>query len=410
MHARNIVNAYNIISKIAKKTPLIYNQRLSEIYKNNIYLKREDLQLTRSFKIRGAYYKIYKLIQEESLSGVVAASAGNHAQGIAYACNKLNIEGDIFLPVKTTNQKIENIKYFGKDSININLYGDTFNDCLNKAYECIGEGKKFIHPYNDIDIVYGQGTVAYEIYEELNPDYIICPVGGGGLLSGISLYSKHKDPNCILIGVEPENCSSMMYALKNNGPKKLKKIDTFVDGAAVSEVGDINFGITKKYVDKLDAVKDGLLCNSILNLYQKDGIVLEPAGALSISYLDKLKKMKVEGKNIVCILSGGNNDITRYPDFIERNLIYQQIKHYYVINFNQKPGELKLFVNKILCKGDDLVRFEYLKRNNSEYGKALIGIEVANKNNIHLITAKLDKVGYDYKKISNYNNNYGFDL
>ena len=408
MHVRNITDAYNIISKIAKKTPLIYNQRLSEFYKNNIFLKREDLQLTRSFKIRGAYYKIHKLIMKDSLKSVVCASAGNHAQGIAYACNKLDIRGDIFLPVKTTNQKIENIKYFGKDSININLYGDTFNDCLNKAYECVDYGKKFIHPYNDIDIVYGQGTVAYEIYEELSPDYIICPVGGGGLLSGISLYSKHINPECKVIGVEPENCSSMIYALKNNGPKKLKNIDTFVDGAAVSEVGDINFGITRKYVDRLDSVKDGLLCNSILNLYQKDGIVLEPAGALSISYLDKLKKMNIFGKNIVCVLSGGNNDITRYPDFIEKDLVYQGIKHYYIINFNQKPGELKLFVNQILCEGDDLVRFEYIKRNNSDYGKALIGIEVENKQNIKLISNKLDEYGYDYKKIHNYNN-YGFD-
>ena len=266
MHIKNIQKAFGIISDVAKKTPLMYSQRLSEIYKNNIYLKREDLQLTRSFKIRGSYYKIHKLIRDYSINNIVAASAGNHAQGFAYACNKLDIKGDIFLPIKTTNQKIENIKYFGKNNIKINLYGNTFNDCLEEAYKFSESKQNFIHPYDDMDIIYGQGTVAYEIFKDINPDYIISPVGGGGLISGIALYTKSINDQCKIIGIEPEKCSSMKIALKNNKPVKLDNIDTFVDGAAVSEVGNINFEITKKYIDDIISVDNGLLCNTILEL------------------------------------------------------------------------------------------------------------------------------------------------
>nr|QFG74328.1 MAG: pyridoxal-phosphate dependent enzyme [Megaviridae environmental sample] len=408
MHIKNIYNAYKVTSKLLKDTPLEYCERLSNIYQNNIYLKREDLQLTRSFKIRGAYNKISNLVNKSDIRNVITASAGNHAQGVAYVCNKLNLSGTIVLPLKTTTQKINRIKYLGKDNIKIELYGKTVDDSLEKATELSNKDNIFIPPFDDECVISGQGTIAHEIYKEINPDMIFVPIGGGGLISGISLYSKCTNKNCKIIGTEPENCQSMKNSLLKDKVIKLENISNFVDGASVSRVGNINFDITKKYVDDIISINDGLLCNDILSLYQNEGIIVEPAGALSISGLKYLYKHNIKNKNIVCIISGGNNDVSRYNDFIEKNLNYLGLKHYFIIDFSQKSGELKTFVNKILNETDDIVRFEYIKKTNNNYGKVLVGIEIINKKDINNIIFKLNKYNYTFEKLNISNPIYNY--
>ena len=289
-YIKHIINVYKNISNDIVKTPLELNRRLSDKYNHNIFLKREDLQITRSFKLRGALNKI-KLIKQKNnhIDKIICASAGNHAQGVAYSCNELGINGEIYVPIKTPLQKINRIEYYGNGNININLYGNNFSESLEKAHE---EANKLdiplIHPYDDYDIIDGQSTIGYEIYNKIKPDLIICPIGGGGLISGISKYSKLINPECKIIGVEPENANSMAHAIKNNKPMELKNIDTFVDGASVSLVGNKTFDISKNTIDYLYSVTNNKLCHEMINFYQDDGIIVEPAGCLAASNLDNI--------------------------------------------------------------------------------------------------------------------------
>ena len=400
MYSKHINSVYNIIKKDIIKTPLIYSLRLSEKYGHNIYLKREDLQTTRSFKLRGSLYKITKNIKD--ISNVICASAGNHAQGVAYSCNLLNIRGDIFVPSKTPLQKINRIKYYGKDKINIHLYGDNFDDCLNKA-RCFSDNNRgtFIHPFNDNEIIDGQSTIAYEIFNEITPDLIISPIGGGGMISGISKYTECIDKLCRIVGVEPQGAGSMKLALSNNTPTKIDNIDNFVDGASVSIVGDKTFEICRKNLDSIFTVSNEKLSFDMVEFYQDDGIILEPAGCLSVSCLgDVLTKYnKDRTLNIVCVLSGGNNDITRYNEIMDLSLKYHGLIHYFVITFSQRPGELKNFINSILGKDDDIIRFEYIKKSNINSGAVLIGIELTDKNNLKNIQDNLNRYGFNYEKV-----------
>ena len=415
-YIKHIINVYKNISNDIVKTPLELNRRLSDKYNHNIFLKREDLQITRSFKLRGSLNKI-KLIKQKNnhIDKIICASAGNHAQGVAYSCNELGINGEIYVPIKTPLQKINRIEYYGNGNININLYGNNFSESLEKAHE---EANKLdiplIHPYDDYDIIDGQSTIGYEIYNKIKPDLIICPIGGGGLISGISKYSKLMNPECKIIGVEPENADSMAHAIKNNKPMKLNNIDTFVDGASVSRVGDKTFDISKNNIDYLYSVTNNKLCHEMINFYQDDGIIVEPAGCLATSNLDNIimdlekinlkinNKNKINHKlNIVCILSGGNNDLTRYNEIMENNLNYLELTHYFLIEFSQRPGELKLFINNILGGKDDIIRFEYIKKSNINYGKVLLGIELTDKNDIHKIIDNLNKFNFVYEKIKN---------
>ena len=375
------------------KTPLIKNLRLSEKFNANIFIKREDLQECRSFKIRGAYHKINNLSKKQKNKGISCASAGNHAQGVAYTCNKLKINGDIFLPENTPNQKIERIKYFASDYCNIHLHGDNFDQCLNKSLEFSNDKKKaFIHPYNDFDIILGQSTIASEIkYQIGTPDIIISSIGGGGLISGISNYFQDT---CKIIGIEPKSCPSMFNSIYHNKIIYTKPCNNFVDGATVPIVGNIPFDICRKYVDEIYSTSNGKICEEILSLYKNDGIISEPAGALPFTVLDRVN---IKNKTVVCILSGGNNDITRYPEIIDTYLRYKNLKHYFIIEFTQKPGELKKFVSNILGKKDDIVRFEYLKKTNKEVGKALIGIQSAN---IDVIYNNLKSHNFNFIKIN----------
>ena len=397
-------NAFNKMktSNIINKTILQKNIRLSKQYNCNIFLKREDLQTVRSFKIRGAYYKIINSIETKHKDlPVVTVSAGNHAQGVSLTCNSLNIKHHIFLPENTPLQKINRIKYFGKKNLTLHLHGHNFDESLAAANTfCEKNESIFVHPFDDPDVIIGQGTVATEIYEDIKPDIIISPIGGGGLISGVGLYSKSFNKDCEILGVEPENADSMKQSIANNKITTISNLDTFVDGASVKTAGKNTFEICKKVVDDIFIVGNNKLSYNMIDMYQNDGIILEPAGALSISCLDMIDKEKIKGKNVVCILSGGNNDISRYPVIMEKSLFYQDLKHYFIVSFGQRPGELKKFINNILGKHDDITRFEYLKKNNKDFGAVLIGIELQDSKDINNIIEKMDDIGFQYTKIN----------
>tara|TARA_B110001469_G_C9604539_1_gene300478 strand:- start:244 stop:1464 length:1221 start_codon:yes stop_codon:yes gene_type:complete len=395
--SNTIRNVWNNIKNVIKTTPLEYNPRLSKQYKCNVYLKREDLQITRSFKLRGSFHKINNLSNNIKKNGLVCASAGNHAQGFAYSCNKLKLEGDIFLPITTPSQKINRIKYFGQQYINLHIKGNILDDSLTLADNfAIENDKQLIHPFNDYDIINGQATIALEICDKISPDIIISPIGGGGLITGITTYMDEIKSNTVVYGVEPKLANSMIQAIENDKPIKIKNICNFVDGGSVSMVGDIPFSMINK-VKEVFPIENGDICNELLKLYQNDGIISELAGALSISGLGQISENELRDKNVVCIVSGGNNDITRYPEIIENQMIYLGVKHYFIIKFQQKPGELKKFVTSILSDNDNITRFEYIKKTNKEFGNVLIGIESRDIDNI---VYELNSSSFEYIKIN----------
>ena len=379
------------LKDVASVTPLIKNLQYSKKFESNILFKREDLQSVRSYKIRGAYNKISSLSPTEMENGIVCASAGNHAQGVALSCKLLKIKGTIYMPAPTPNQKIEQVKMFGEDFINIKLVGDTFDDAYHASIEeCVKLSKTFIHPFNDEKVIEGQATVALEILNQTKTpiDYIFVPVGGGGLASGLSTYFKEFSPNTKIIGVEPEGAPSMLTSIRNNKIIKLKKIEKFVDGAAVRRVGDKTFEICKQNLDDMITVPEGMICQTILDLYNKDAIVVEPAGALSISALDTYAD-KIKDKNVVCIVSGSNNDITRTAEIKERALLHAKLKHYFMITFPQRAGALREFVVEILGPNDDITHFEYTKKTNRENGAAVVGVQLKSPSDLEPLITKM---------------------
>lgn len=405
----NFYEAANRLKGISTHTPLIYNSNLSRKYDCDVYLKREDLQVVRSYKLRGAYNMICSLDKDQQQRGVVCASAGNHAQGFAYSCKKLNIKGVVFMPVITPKQKISQTKMFGEDKIEIKLVGDTFDDCAiaAKAYT-LANNMIFIPPFDDYSIIEGQGTVAIEILEDQdNIDYVFVPVGGGGLAAGVGAYFKKYSANTKIIGVEPEGAPSMKAALQAGHPVTLENIDRFVDGAAVKRAGDITFEICKEVLDDVQLVPEGRICTTILRLYNKDAIVAEPAGALSIAALDAASA-KIRGKKVVCIVSGGNNDIDRMPEIKERSLQYEGLKHYFLISFAQRPGALKEFVNNVLGPSDDITRFEYMQKTNKEAGPALVGIELQDKNDYHKLIQNMKDYQVNFSAINRDDKLFGY--
>lgn len=392
--AKEILKAYDVLKNVVTHTPLQYDRYLSEKYGATIYLKREDQQKVRSFKLRGAYYAISQLPKEVLKRGVVCASAGNHAQGVAYTCQEMQVPAMIFMPTTTPQQKISQVKFFGGEQVTIALVGDTFDESAQAAKDYAKrEQQTFIDPFNDFHVIAGQGTTAVEIFEDattegVSVDYLIGAIGGGGLISGLATYTKETHPETTIIGVEPEGAQSMIEAFSEGAPVKLEQIDKFVDGAAVAEVGEITFAIAKKYVDKILAVAEGQVCSTILELYAKQAIVAEPAGAMSVSALENLKD-EIQGKTVVCVISGGNNDISRMTEIEERSLIFEGLKHYFVVNFPQRPGALRQFVNEILGAEDDITRFEYAKKVNKGKGPVLIGVLLNDKNNYAQLVERL---------------------
>ncbi|SDL69352.1 threonine ammonia-lyase IlvA [Sediminibacillus halophilus] len=402
IEVKDIIIAHQMLKDVVVKTPLQKDSILSERYQCNVYLKREDLQVVRSFKIRGAYNFMQSLSGEELKNGVVCASAGNHAQGVAYSCKALGVKGRVFMPATTPRQKVDRVEFFGGPFVEIVLTGDTFDDSYKEAVAFCDENEMaFIHPFDDYRTITGQGTIGLEVLEEIDEpvSHVFMGVGGGGLISGVGSYIKSISPFTHVIGVEPEGAPGMKLSLDNDRVYPLEKIDKFVDGASVKQVGKLTFEIGKEVIDDIVLVPEGKISTTLVDLYNENAIVAEPAGALPVSALDFYKD-QIKGKNIVCIISGGNNDIDRMQEIKERSLIYEGFKHYFIVNFPQRAGALREFMEDVLGENDDITRFEYTKKNNRDKGPVLVGIELKNKTDYEPLIDRMNKKGFAYIEIN----------
>ncbi len=401
----DIKKAAETLSDIVRPTPFARSNHLSGNYEADVFLKREDLQIVRSYKIRGAYNKISSIPPEILKYGVVCASAGNHAQGVAFSCNKLKTMGSIYMPSTTPKQKINQVRMFGKDFIDIILTGDTFDEANAAAIDYAEKsGKTFIPPFDDEKIIEGQGTIALEIVDA-HPeplDYVFIPIGGGGLAAGVGAALKQLSPTTKVIGVEPAGAPCMKYAIEKCEVQTLDKIDKFVDGAAVKKAGKLTYEICKTVLDDIICVPEGAVCTSIIDLYNRSAIVVEPAGALSVAGL-RFYKEKIKGKKVACIVSGSNNDITRMEEIREKSLIYEGLKHYFIVNFPQKSGAILTFIRDVIGPTDDLVYIQYIKKTNKEFGPSLIGIEVATTEDFEALIRRMDAHNIEYEYINQNN-------
>ena len=393
---KHVEEAASLMGDVVSKTPLILNGNQTNKFGANVYFKREDLQQVRSYKIRGAFNKISSLSPSELEKGVVCASAGNHAQGVAHSCFLKKTKGVIFMPLPTPKQKLERVKMFGGDYIDIILIGDTFDDASREAMRyCKERDMSFVHPFDDIKVIEGQATIALEILEQAKVpiDYLFLPVGGGGVASGVASVFKICSPKTKIIGVEPLGAPSMSTSIQNGKNTKLEEIDKFIDGASVQKVGVLNFEICSKYLNEMATVHEGAVCESMLSLYNKDAIVVEPAGALTVAVLDQYKS-EISGKSVVCLISGSNNDITRTEEIKERALLYAGVKHYFIIRFPQRAGALKEFISEVLGPNDDITHFEYSKKHNRNKGPAVIGIELGKGNDLEDLKERMVELNF----------------
>ena len=400
-----INKASKVLEEILEPTPFKKNDNLSDTYQANVFLKREDLQMVRSYKIRGAYNKIRSIEPENLKNGIVCASAGNHAQGVAFSCNKLQIKGSIFMPTTTPKQKIEQVRMFGKEYIEIVLTGDTFDAANSAAIAYAKENDKtFIPPFDDPKVMEGQGTIGKEILEQTNVklDYIFVPIGGGGLASGLGSYIRQMSPDTKIIGVEPGGAPCMKAAIEAGSLVELEHIDKFVDGAAVKKAGALTYEVCREVLDDIVVVPEGAVCTTIIQMYNKSAIVVEPAGALASAAL-RFYADKIKGKNVACIVSGSNNDITRMEEIREKSLLYEGLKHYFIVTFPQKSGEIVSFINDVIGPKDDLVYIQYIKKTNKNFGPALIGIELSDKDDFSALIERLDAHGAEYEYINKNN-------
>jgi len=393
--------AHERIKDVVVETPFLENYNLSEKYGCKIFLKREDMQTVRSFKIRGAYNKIKSLKAEEVKNGVVCASAGNHAQGVALSCAKLNIKGTIYMPHPTPNQKVAKVKHFGGECIEVVLTGDTFDDAYISAMAASeAKQKAFVHPFNDLDVIAGQGTIAKEMLNQMDQplDYLFVAVGGGGLLSGVGSYFKQLSPKTKIIAVEASGAAALDASLKNGSLTSLEKIDSFADGIAVKEIGNLTYDIIKEVIDDNITVPEGAICSTILKLYNEEAIVVEPAGAVSIAALEQMQS-QIAGKRVGIIVCGGNNDVNRTQEIRERALLHEGKKHYFIIRFPQRAGALRDFLN-VLGPNDDIAHFEYTKKTNRASGPALVGLEVQSKSDFESLIERMKTEGINFEHIN----------
>ncbi len=384
------------ISDLVRHTPLIRMPNISEKLGAEVLFKREDLQRVRSYKIRGAFNKISDLVERKKVDTVVCSSAGNHAQGVAQACHHLGIRGVIFMPTTTPRQKVQQVEMFGRDHIEIRLVGDTYDASYAVAIEfCRSMGHEFVHPFDDPLIIAGQATIALELLEDSKKkiDYLLVPVGGGGLISGLISVFRELSPETRIIGVEPEGAPSLKVSLENGVNTELPEIDKFVDGAAVKKMGDLPFAICKDAVEEVLVVPEGKICTTLLSLYNEKAIVAEPAGALSVAALDMVAD-KIRGKRVVCIVSGGNNDISRMEEIKERSLLYEGMKHYFMVSFPQRAGALREFVVNVLGTDDDITYFEYTKKNSRARSSALVGIELKRREDFDPLVSRMKELGF----------------
>ena len=405
--------SFNGVESAAKKlkgltriTPLEFNKRLSKNVNASVFLKREDLQQVRSFKIRGAYNKISSLKKEEIKKGIICASAGNHAQGFAFSCQKLEINGEVYMPATTPDQKVSQVRMFGGEFVDIILVGDSYDACQKVALDAAKDANKtFIHPFDDPEVIEGQGTIALEMLDQYSKgfDYVLVPLGGGGLISGMLTVFKKKSPGTKVIGIEPEGAASMKLALEKGKRISLESMDYFVDGAAVRKVGKLPFKICKEHLDQILVIPEGKICQTILEVYNKDGIVAEPAGALAIAALN-LMSDKIKNKSIGVLVCGGNNDIFRMPEIKERALLYAELKHYFLVDFPQRSGALKQFVTEILGPNDDITHFEFSKKHFRNSATAVVGIELKEASDLTILVERMKKYNFKFDYINDKKN------
>ncbi|TDW18410.1 threonine ammonia-lyase IlvA [Kribbella kalugense] len=406
--ARSTVDAAAIedsvkrLDGVAVRTPLQRNLRLSERTGAQVWLKREDLQIGRSYKLRGAYNLIAQLDDAAKAAGVVCASAGNHGQGLAYSCHILGVQGKVYVPRTTPRQKRDRIAALGGKQVKVIVTGDTYDDAAAAALaEVEATGATMVPAFDDPRTVAGQGTVAVELVEQLGqaPDVLVVPVGGGGLVAGVATWIRHRHPGVRIVGVEPAGAASMAAAFEAGAPVTLPHLDSFVDGAAVRRVGEVTLPLVQEAGVELMSVPEGLVCSEMLELYQTDGLIAEPAGALSTSALGNGLDVR-PGETVVCLLSGGNNDVSRYGEILERSLVYEGLKHYFLVTFPQEPGALRTFLDGVLGPDDDIALFEYVKRNNRETGVALVGIEISSRDDLPGLLARMDAAPLDIERIN----------
>jgi threonine dehydratase len=396
----DVMRARQRLRGVALHTPLQRNPRLSELYGAEIYLKREDLQEVRSYKIRGAYNKMSLLSKEQKERGVVCASAGNHAQGVASACAKMKVHGTIFMPAVTPMQKVNKVRSFGKEYVEVVLTGDNFDAAFTDSMKLMEEkGLAYVHPFDDRDTIAGQGTVGLEILDDApgQIDYVVMAVGGGGLSAGVGSVFAQLSAQTKLYGVEPAGAPAMHNSIAKGEIITLDHIDSFVDGAAVRRVGKNNYPIVKAVTEDILLVPEGKVCMTMLELYNEDGLVVEPAGTLAVAALNQLGDIK--GKTVVCVIGGGNNDITRTAEIQERALLFAGLKHYFIVEFPQRAGALRDFLN-LLGPEDDITHFEYTKKHNRAMGPALVGIQLKNSEDLKALLLRMDNGGIQYQPIN----------
>jgi threonine dehydratase len=399
--AEAIEDAVRRLDGIALRTPLQQNLRLSERTGAEVWLKREDLQIGRSYKVRGAYNLIAQLDETAKKAGVICASAGNHGQGLAYSCHMLDVHGRVYVPRTTPRQKRDRIAALGGSQVEVIVTGDTYDDAAAAALaEAAQTGATLVPAFDDPRTVAGQGTVAVELVDQLGraPDVLVVPVGGGGLIAGVTTWLAARHPGVRVVGVEPAGAASMAAALAAGEPVTLPHVDSFVDGAAVRRVGDVTLPLVKASGVAMTAVPEGLVCSEMLELYQTDGLIAEPAGALSTAALGRGVEVR-PGDTVVCLLSGGNNDVSRYGEILERSLVHEGLKHYFLVTFPQEPGALRQFLDGVLGSDDDITLFEYVKRNNRETGVALVGIEIGRPDDLSGLLARMDAAPLDIERI-----------
>jgi threonine dehydratase len=378
LNAEAITRAAARLQPVVRRTPLEASDRLASIVGVPVLLKREDMQLCRSYKVRGAYNLISTLSEEERARGVVCASAGNHGQGLAMSCRQLQISGRVFLPTNTPRQKRQRIADVGGKWVDPVIVGSSYDEASAAAHDDSDRtGAVYVHPFDDPRTIAGQGTVGVELAEQSGGDVdtVVVPVGGGGLIAGIALWLKEHCPHIRIVGAEPAGAASMRAALDQGKPVGLPAVDTFVDGAAVGRVGRRTYPVVRDLVDEIVTVPEGAVCTEMLDLYQSEGIIAEPAGALASAAARRLHSREFTGP-VVCVVSGGNNDVSRYAEVVERSLVHEGLRHYFLVTFPQKPGALRHFLDGVLAKGEDIIVFEYVKKNNRETGPALVGIEL----------------------------------
>jgi threonine dehydratase len=389
------------IADVVGRSPLEYSDRLSQITGARVFLKREDLQVVRSYKVRGAYNLLKQLSGAELRAGVVCSSAGNHAQGFALACRSMRVHGRVYVPGKTPKQKRDRIRYHGGEYIDLIVGGRTYDEAAAAALDDVARtGATLVPPYDDPRTIAGQGTIAVELLEQLDiePDLVVVGVGGGGCIAGITTYLAERTTGTSVLGIEPAGAAAMIAALAAGEPVTLDHVDQFVDGAAVKRAGDLTFRALAAAGDMVSVttVDEGAVCTAMLDLYQNEGIIAEPAGALSVAGLmeTRLDEAGLEpGATVVCLISGGNNDVSRYGEVLERSLVHLGLKHYFLVDFPQEPGALRRFLDEVLGPNDDITLFEYVKRNNRETGEALVGIELGSSADLEGLRCRMADSG-----------------